>query len=79
MTKGSGHMLFIADTTRERMQQAAPSEPDRSSASSRSAARVEPVPVWTLAPVHRPAARAGAASAGAASAGPLAPEAAEPA
>ena len=46
MTKGSGHMLFIADTTRERMKQ----PPDELVLVGRLEVRgrVEPVPVWTI-------------------------------
>jgi adenylate cyclase len=54
MTKGSGHMLFIADSTRERMK----SPPDSLLAVGELEVRgrVEPVPVWTIAaPDERPA------------------------
>jgi adenylate cyclase len=46
MTKGSGHMLFIADTTRERMKQP-PSELVLVG-ELEVRGRVEPVPVWTV-------------------------------
>jgi adenylate cyclase len=47
MTKGSGHMLFVADTTRERMK----SPPTRLMlvGELEIRGRVEPVPVWTIA------------------------------
>jgi adenylate cyclase len=47
MTKGSGHMLFVADTTRERMKQAPDSLILVGELEVRG--RVEPVPVWTIA------------------------------
>jgi len=47
MTKGSGHMLFVADTTRERMKQAPDSLILFGELEVRG--RVEPVPVWTIA------------------------------
>jgi adenylate cyclase len=46
MTKDSGHMLFIADTTRERMKQP-PSELVLVG-ELEVRGRVEPVPVWTV-------------------------------
>jgi adenylate cyclase len=47
MTKGSGHMLFVADTTRERMK----NPPTRLMlvGELEIRGRVEPVPVWTIA------------------------------
>jgi adenylate cyclase len=47
MTKGSGHMLFVADTTRERMK----SPPDDLVLVGELdvRGRVAPVPVWTIA------------------------------
>ncbi len=47
MTKGSGHMLFVADSTRERMK----SPPTRLMLVGELdiRGRVEPVPVWTIA------------------------------
>ncbi len=47
MTKGSGHMLFVADTTRERMQ--SPPENLELVGELEVRGRVAPVPVWTLA------------------------------
>jgi adenylate cyclase len=47
MTKGSGHMLFVADTTRERMQDPPGSLILVGELEVRG--RVEPVPVWTIA------------------------------
>jgi adenylate cyclase len=47
MTKGSGHMLFIADSTRERMQRPPDSLVLVGELEVRG--RVEPVPVWTIA------------------------------
>lgn len=47
MTKGSGHMLFVADTTRERMQD--PPENLILVGELEVRGRVEPVPVWTIA------------------------------
>ena len=46
MTKGSGHMLFIADTTRERMKDAPADLVLVGELEVRG--RVEPVPVWTI-------------------------------
>jgi adenylate cyclase len=46
MTKGSGHMLFIADSTRQRMRQAPESLVLVGELEVRG--RVEPVPVWTI-------------------------------
>jgi adenylate cyclase len=46
MTKGSGHMLFIADTTRERMQH--PPDGLVLVGQLEVRGRVEPVPVWTI-------------------------------
>jgi len=47
MTKGSGHMLFIADSTRERMH----NPPDSLTlvGELEVRGRVAPVPVWTIA------------------------------
>ena len=47
MTKGSGHMLFIADSTRERMQH--PPESLVLVGELEIRGRVEAVPVWTIA------------------------------
>jgi adenylate cyclase len=47
MTKGSGHMLFIADTTRERMHN--PPESLRLVGEFEVRGRVAKVPVWTVA------------------------------
>jgi adenylate cyclase len=46
MTKGSGHMLFVADTTRERMHDPPDSLVLVGELEVRG--RVEPVPVWTI-------------------------------
>jgi adenylate cyclase len=46
MTKGSGHMLFIADSTRQRMRRAPESLTLVGELEIRG--RVEPVPVWTI-------------------------------
>jgi len=46
MTKGSGHMLFIADSTRQRMRRAPESLTLVGELEVRG--RVEPVPVWTI-------------------------------
>jgi adenylate cyclase len=46
MTKGSGHMLFIADSTRRRMRRAPESLMLVGELEVRG--RVEPVPVWTI-------------------------------
>jgi adenylate cyclase len=46
MTKGSGHMLFIADSTRERMEHASAELVLVGELEVRG--RVEPVPVWTI-------------------------------
>jgi adenylate cyclase len=46
MTKGSGHMLFIADSTRQRMHRAPESLVLVGELEIRG--RVEPVPVWTI-------------------------------
>ena len=46
MTKGSGHMLFVAHSTRERMQ--APPEHLVLVGELEIRGRVEPVPVWTI-------------------------------
>jgi adenylate cyclase len=46
MTKGSGHMLFIADTTRERLRH--PPEELALVGQLEVRGRVEPVPVWTI-------------------------------
>ncbi len=46
MTKGSGHMLFISDTTRERMQH--PPDGLVLVGQLEVRGRVEPVPVWTI-------------------------------
>src|SRR5580704_9338196 len=46
MTKGSGHMLFVADTTRERMKGHPPGFELVGELEIRG--RVEPVPVWTI-------------------------------
>ena len=48
MTKGSGHMLFIANSTRERMQR--PPENLTLVGELEVRGRVAPVPVWTIAP-----------------------------
>ena len=54
MTKGSGHMLFIADSTRKRMRQ--PPQELVLVGELEVRGRVEPVPVWTIAePDERPA------------------------
>jgi adenylate cyclase len=47
MTKGSGHMLFVAETTRERMKD----QPENLVlvGELEVRGRVEPVPVWTIA------------------------------
>jgi adenylate cyclase len=47
MTKGSGHMLFVADTTRERMKD--PSDGLVHVGELEIRGRVDPVPVWTIA------------------------------
>jgi adenylate cyclase len=47
MTKGSGHMLFVADTTRERLER--PPESLVLVGELEVRGRVEPVPVWTIA------------------------------
>ena len=47
MTKGSGHMLFVADTTRERMRH--PPDELVLVGQLEVRGRVEPVPVWTIA------------------------------
>jgi adenylate cyclase len=47
MTKGSGHMLFIADTTRERMHD--PPESLTLVGEFEVRGRVAKVPVWTVA------------------------------
>ncbi len=47
MTKGSGHMLFVSDTTRERLKQVPESLILVGELEVRG--RVEPVPVWTIA------------------------------
>jgi adenylate cyclase len=55
MTKGSGHMLFIADSTRERMKHAPADLVLVGELEVRG--RVEPVPVWTIsAPGEQPVA-----------------------
>jgi adenylate cyclase len=46
MTKGSGHMLFVADTTRERMK--SPPAGFKLVGELEIRGRVEPVPVWTI-------------------------------
>jgi adenylate cyclase len=46
MTKGSGYMLFVADTTRERMNSQPPGFKLVGELEVRG--RVEPVPVWTI-------------------------------
>jgi adenylate cyclase len=46
MTKGSGHMLFVADTTRERMKR--PPAGFTLVGELEVRGRVEPVPVWTV-------------------------------
>jgi adenylate cyclase len=46
MTKGSGHMLFVADTTRERMHD--PPDSLILVGELEVRGRVEPVPVWTI-------------------------------
>jgi adenylate cyclase len=46
MTKGSGHMLFIADSTRRRMRRAPKNLVLVGELEVRG--RVEPVPVWTI-------------------------------
>jgi adenylate cyclase len=46
MTKGSGHMLFVADTTRERMK--SPPAGFKLVGELEIRGRVEPVPVWTV-------------------------------
>jgi len=46
MTKGSGHMLFVADTTRERMK--SPPSGFTLVGELEIRGRVEPVPVWTI-------------------------------
>jgi class 3 adenylate cyclase len=48
MTKGSGHMLFVADTTRERLSDPAGALELVGELEVRG--RVQAVPVWTLAP-----------------------------
>lgn len=47
MTKGSGHMLFVADSTRERMKRQPANLTLVGELEVRG--RVEPVPVWTIA------------------------------
>jgi adenylate cyclase len=47
MTKGSGHMLFVADSTRERLK--APPDGLVLVGELEVRGRVEPVPVWTIA------------------------------
>jgi adenylate cyclase len=47
MTKGSGHMLFVADTTRERMK--SPPAGFVLVGELEIRGRVDPVPVWTIA------------------------------
>ena len=47
MTKGSGHMLFIADTTRERMQN--PPDGLVLVGELEVRGRLAAVPVWTIA------------------------------
>jgi adenylate cyclase len=47
MTKGSGHMLFVADTTRERLERSGEKLVLVGELEVRG--RVEPVPVWTIA------------------------------
>jgi adenylate cyclase len=62
MTKGSGHMLFVADTTRERLSDAEGTLELVGELEIRG--RVQAVPVWTLAraPEPRPAQVASTAS-----------------
>jgi adenylate cyclase len=62
MTKGSGHMLFVADTTRERMK----NPPTRLVlvGELEIRGRVEPVPVWTVATLHESPASDGGAVTG---------------
>ncbi|HEY4811388.1 MAG TPA: adenylate/guanylate cyclase domain-containing protein [Solirubrobacteraceae bacterium] len=49
MTKGSGHMLFVADSTRERLK--APPDGLVLVGELEVRGRIEPVPVWTIAQV----------------------------
>ena len=51
MTKGSGHMLFVADTTRERMRD--PPESLVLVGEFEIRGRVAKVPVWTVGPARR--------------------------
>jgi adenylate cyclase len=53
MTKGSGYMLFVADSTRERMKDAAGQLQLVGELEVRG--RVQPVPVWTIADEPSPA------------------------
>jgi len=57
MTKGSGHMLFIADTTRVRMRH--PPEGLVLVGDLQIRGRVAPVPVWTIAAPPRDSGRTG--------------------
>jgi adenylate cyclase len=50
MTKGSGHMLFVADTTRERIK--SPPAGFKLVGELEIRGRVEPVPVWTIVPAE---------------------------
>jgi adenylate cyclase len=68
MTKGSGHMLFVADTTRERMKDPADGLVLVGELEIRG--RVDPVPVWTIAKPDQRAAPVGHALAEDAPAGP---------
>ena len=63
MTKGSGHMLFIAHTTRQRMHDPPPDLTLVGELEVRG--RVEPVPVWTIADPQAGGAGAGEDAAGA--------------
>ncbi|HTU78380.1 MAG TPA: adenylate/guanylate cyclase domain-containing protein [Solirubrobacteraceae bacterium] len=67
MTKGSGHMLFIADTTRERMQR--PPDDLVLVGELEVRGRVAPVPVWTIAERDDAAAATGTSAEGVVSAG----------
>jgi adenylate cyclase len=71
MTKGSGHMLFIADSTRERLHE--PPEDLVLVGELEIRGRVAPVPVWTIAKSDQRAAPVGHVSAEDASAGPATP------
>jgi adenylate cyclase len=68
MTKGSGHMLFIADSSRERMKD--PPENLVAVGELEIRGRVEPVPVWTIAEPDQLAAPIGHVNAEEAPTGP---------